>query len=187
VDLNNGSESLAFTMASHTYVVHSLGPLGKRLRVGRYDFELVMNSVKGQCKEATEMLIQELERRFSHSNIIEAMGVVFLQYWLNLKFDDLFFMHMQVICKWHCEVHEVVVPINKQPIVAKGIFSRVAKETEVRAQQYERGRGSGYLLAEQRERKGKPDIVGDGIGSDIEAVLERRQVAQPLDLYRLDW
>jgi hypothetical protein len=53
VDLNDGNESLGFAMAGHTYVAHSLGPLGEKFRVSKSDF------------------------KFPHSDIMEAMGVVF--------------------------------------------------------------------------------------------------------------
>jgi hypothetical protein len=46
VDLNDGSESLAFAMAGHTYAAHSLGAQGERLQVSRSDFEVVTKSVK---------------------------------------------------------------------------------------------------------------------------------------------
>jgi hypothetical protein len=46
VDLNDGSESLAFAMAGHTYAAHSLGARGERLRVSKSDFKVVTKSIK---------------------------------------------------------------------------------------------------------------------------------------------
>jgi hypothetical protein len=94
VDLNDGTESLGFAMVGHTYAVHSLGPWGEKLRVASSDFEAMTNFVKAQCKEAAKMLFQKLKRRFPHSDIMEAMGVVFPQYWLNAKYNKLFTVHM---------------------------------------------------------------------------------------------
>jgi hypothetical protein len=51
-DLNNGSESLAFRIANHTYPTHQLGVHGKHLHVSREDFLAAVNSVKGQCSSA---------------------------------------------------------------------------------------------------------------------------------------
>jgi hypothetical protein len=90
--------------------------------VSKADFEVVTNSVKAQCKEAAEMLIQELERHFPHSDIMEAMGVVFPQYWLNAKCDELFPVHMQVIRKWFCEVCDVVVPTDDHAVALKDLL-----------------------------------------------------------------
>jgi hypothetical protein len=62
------------------------------------------------------MLIQDLECQFPHLDIMEAMGVVFPEYWLNAKCDELIPIHMQVIWKWFCKIWNMVVPINEQPI-----------------------------------------------------------------------
>jgi hypothetical protein len=67
IDLNTGCESLAFRICGHTYPAHSLCPAsGKKLSVSRADFEGVVASVKGQCRDACEVLIAELDRRFSN-------------------------------------------------------------------------------------------------------------------------
>jgi hypothetical protein len=106
-DLNNGSESLAFRIANHTYLDHQLGPHGEHLYVSRDDFLAAVNSMKGQCSSAVELLIKELSKRFPDSKIIEALGVAFPQYWKNPECDTLFPMHMQVIKRWYCNMKVV--------------------------------------------------------------------------------
>jgi hypothetical protein len=76
-DLNNGTETLAFRIANHTYTAHQLGPQGEFFPVSRDDFLNAVSSIKGQCSSAAELLIQELSRRFPDSEIMEALGVVF--------------------------------------------------------------------------------------------------------------
>jgi hypothetical protein len=46
-DLNNGSESLAFRIANHTYPAHQSGPHGEHLSMSRDDFLAAVNFVKG--------------------------------------------------------------------------------------------------------------------------------------------
>jgi hypothetical protein len=76
-NLSNGSESLVFRIANHTYLAHQLGPHGEHLSVSEDDFLATVNSMKGQCSSATELLIEELLKRFPEFEIVEALGVVF--------------------------------------------------------------------------------------------------------------
>jgi hypothetical protein len=118
---------------------------------------------------------------------MEAMGVVFPQYWLNPKCDDLFPVHMQVIHKWYCEVREVVVPTDEHAVAAKELVPSQLKGHKQGPSNARGARGSGNLPAEQRGKKGEAGTVGHGSGSNSDAASKRRQVAQPLDPYRLDW
>jgi hypothetical protein len=106
-DLNDGSETLGFRIANHTYSAHQLGPQGELFPVTRDDFLSAVSSIKGQCSFAAELLIQELSTRFPDSEIMEAMGVVFPQYLKNPDCDTLFPVHMQFIKKWYCEMKEI--------------------------------------------------------------------------------
>jgi hypothetical protein len=84
-----------------------LGPQGELFPVSRDDFLSAVSSIKGQCSSVVELLIEELSRRFPDSEIMEAQGVVFPQYWKNPDCDTLFPVHMQVIKKWYCEMKEI--------------------------------------------------------------------------------
>jgi hypothetical protein len=81
--LNDGCKSLVFRIGNHSYSAHSLCPLtGKKLPVLRSDFDIVVTSMKGQCQDAAEVLIAELDRRFPDSELMNALSIVFPQYWL---------------------------------------------------------------------------------------------------------
>ena len=83
VDLNNGSESLAYRILRHTYAVHSLNPISREKDiVSRADFARIAAGVKGQCTSVAEMLVAKLSRRFSDSDLMNALGIVFPQFWL---------------------------------------------------------------------------------------------------------
>jgi hypothetical protein len=80
-DLNDGSESLAFTINGRSYAAHSLCLVtGKKERVGRDGFEAVISNVKGQATSAAEMLISELSKRFPSCDLMDALGIVFPQF-----------------------------------------------------------------------------------------------------------
>jgi hypothetical protein len=46
-DLNNGSETLGFRIANHTYSTHQLGPQGELFPMSRDDFLSAVSSIKG--------------------------------------------------------------------------------------------------------------------------------------------
>jgi hypothetical protein len=73
---------------------------GEKKPVSREDFDAVVTSVKGQCITAADLLISQLDKRFLNYEIMEALGVVFSQYWLQGKCDEMFPVHMQVIKDW---------------------------------------------------------------------------------------
>jgi hypothetical protein len=75
-----------------------------RKSVGREEFDIAVSAVKGQCKVVAEFLISQLEKRFPNSKIMEALGVVFPQYWLQEKCNELFPVHLQVIKDWFCNL-----------------------------------------------------------------------------------
>jgi hypothetical protein len=97
-DLNTGAESLAFRISGHTYPAHILCPtFGRKLSVSRADFDGVVASVKGQCRDAAELLIGELEKRFPVSDLMNSLAIVFPQFWLQSNSDELFGLHMKTL------------------------------------------------------------------------------------------
>jgi hypothetical protein len=66
---------------------------GGKKKVSKEDFAAVVSSVKEQCAATADLLISQLDRRFPNCNIMEALGIVFPQYWLQDKCDDLFPVH----------------------------------------------------------------------------------------------
>jgi hypothetical protein len=109
-DLNNEAKSLGFRIHGHTYSAHMVDPVsGEKKSVSREDFCALVSFVKGQCAAAAELFISQLERRFPDCDIMEALGVIFPQYWLQDTCDDLFPVHLQVLKDWFCGMRSVVV------------------------------------------------------------------------------
>jgi hypothetical protein len=128
--LNNGAESLGFRIHGHTYNAHVVDTVtGERKPISREDFVAMVTSMKGQCAAAVELLISQLDRGFPNYEIMEALGIVFSQYWLQDKCDELFHVHLQVIKGWFCgmrsmvvgsgeerQVKQVAAPLDKQQL-----------------------------------------------------------------------
>lgn len=57
--------------------------------MSKEDFVDAISSEKEQSCAAAELLIQELILRFPNSEIMEALGMVFSQYWMQGKCNDL--------------------------------------------------------------------------------------------------
>jgi hypothetical protein len=92
---------LAYRINGHSYLVHLTDYVtGIRNSVDREEFDSDVSAVKGQCKATAELLISQLDKRFSNSEIMEALHVVFPQYWQQEKCDEFFPMHLQVIKDW---------------------------------------------------------------------------------------
>jgi hypothetical protein len=121
-DLNNGNETLGFRIHGHTYPAHMVCAVsGQHLLVSRSDLKSVVSAVKGQCSAAAEMLISQLDRRFPNCDIMEALGVVFPQYWLQEGCDDLFPSHLAVIREWFCDMKSVTGP-DGQPLQIRALL-----------------------------------------------------------------
>ena len=81
---------------------------GTKVVVGRSDLVLLVTSVKGQCREAVQTLISELNLRFPDSNMMTALFIVFRQFWLQQNCDELFQAHIKTVRHHYC----VVRPVN---------------------------------------------------------------------------
>jgi hypothetical protein len=108
--------------------------------VSREEFNAAFSAVKGQCKAAAELLISQLEKRFPNSEIMEALGIVFPQYWLQEKCDELFPLHLQVIKAWFCnfkvanfrvggerELRQVAAPLDSKAMECPDSVNPVTK------------------------------------------------------------
>ena len=97
-DLNIGVEMLAFRIAGHNHATHSICAVTrKKLPVTRADFASVVSSVKGQCCDAAEMLVLELDVRFPEVELMNLLSIVFPQYWIQPNCDDLFSLHLKTL------------------------------------------------------------------------------------------
>jgi len=72
-------------------------------------FETIMASVKFQCLEATSKLVIKLHTRFSLHELHEALGIVYLHYWLLKKCNESFNTHMNVLNDFFCTPKKIGV------------------------------------------------------------------------------
>ena len=97
-DLNTSVETLAFRIADHSHAAHSICTVsGKKLPVTRADLASAVSSVKAQCRDAVEMLVLELDIRFSEVELMNSLGIVFPQYWIQPNCDEFFSFHVKTL------------------------------------------------------------------------------------------
>jgi hypothetical protein len=97
-DMNVGGETLSLRMGGITVVMHChLNLRGEYVPVTHSRFEEIEQSVKRQCCEAAQKIISELERRFPAVDVMDALGVVYPQYWVSPTATETFPQHLEVL------------------------------------------------------------------------------------------
>ena len=119
MDLNNRSESLAYRILEHTYAAYSLNPVSRKKDiVSRVDFAQIVVGIKGQCTFAIEMLVTELSRRFLDFDLMNALGIIFPQFWLQPSADELFPLHLKTLKSHFYEIKSVNKETEKEPVLS---------------------------------------------------------------------
>jgi hypothetical protein len=57
----------------------------------------VCQNVKNQCNFLTKGLITKLDRWFLTQDLMNAMGIIYPRYWLQLKVASMFSNHLQIL------------------------------------------------------------------------------------------
>ena len=94
---------LAFRFGGQNYMLHLRSAAeGSLLPVHRADFMRVVASVKKQCSDAASTLILDLQRRFPHHEVMNALGVIYPQFWTSPDCDVIFPLRMNVLKSAFC-------------------------------------------------------------------------------------
>jgi hypothetical protein len=100
-DMNMGAETLSMRVGGVTVVMQWRPNLGVQFApVNRSTFVEIQESVKVQCCEAARQIISELEKRFPTVELMDALGVVYPQYWVSPSAVDTFLQHLDVLKRW---------------------------------------------------------------------------------------
>ena len=67
----------------------------------------MVSSVKAQSCDAAKMLNFELNVRFPEVELINSLGIVFPQYWIQPNCDELFSLHVKALHSHFGVVHSV--------------------------------------------------------------------------------
>jgi len=70
--------------------------------VTKDDWVCVCQNVKDQCISITKGLITKLDRRFLAQDLMNAIGIIYLQYWLQLEVVSMFLDHLQILKTHYC-------------------------------------------------------------------------------------
>jgi hypothetical protein len=105
-DLETGEEFLSMHVLDAKHNCYKLVE-GRTVSVSREVFHNTVADVKQAAKEAAMQLCTELEERFPESELVNAIGVVFPQYWCDPNSLELFPLHVEVLKKYFCVAREV--------------------------------------------------------------------------------
>jgi hypothetical protein len=68
------------------------------------DFLASIAQVKCQCAIVAKMLVTKLERHFLDSELMNAIGILYLQFWMQPNVEFSFSLDLNVIKKQYCKL-----------------------------------------------------------------------------------
>jgi hypothetical protein len=96
-DLNTRLENLSFWIISISIMIHChCLEITLFVLVIRVFFQHTMNNVQMQCSQVATKVSDELEKQFHVQDVMDALGVVYPQYWLKITCESSFPIHMDV-------------------------------------------------------------------------------------------
>lgn len=85
--------------------------------------------MKRQCCEAAQKIISELEHRFPAVDVMDALGVVYPQYWVSPTAPETFPQHLEVLKRGHpTRVKDMTVPalLDAQRLADQSSFFKLS-------------------------------------------------------------
>jgi hypothetical protein len=95
--MNIGIDHVAFEFVGQHIWATSTYQIGAHVFVKRDIYGNVVTFMKRQCQKATTQLITKLQGRLPTQDLMDALGVVCPQYWLQLKPEKRFNVHLAII------------------------------------------------------------------------------------------
>ena len=77
---------------------------------------------------AAAQLIQELQRRFPEHAVLDALGIIYPQYWLQKDAEITFSKHLDVLKNWYCNTKVLGSGVDKE--VIPGILDRWSLDSQ---------------------------------------------------------
>jgi hypothetical protein len=132
-DMNLGAQTLSMRVGGMTVLMQWRPNLGAQfIPVTCTTFVEIQESVKVQCAEAARQIISELEKRFPAVELMDALGVVYPQYWVSPTAVDTFLQHLDVLKRWFGMPkrlkRDFIVPalINAQRLAEQSSFFKLS-------------------------------------------------------------
>ena len=100
-DMNLGFEMLSMQVEGMMVLMQWRPNLGAQfVLITCATFVEIEESVKVQCAEAARQIISELEKRIPAVELMDALGIVYPQYWVSPIATDTFLQHLDVLKCW---------------------------------------------------------------------------------------
>lgn len=105
-----GIEYVVFHFFGHTYMQYKCCTLmGLLSWVWKVDWLVVVEVVKKQCSSATQRLIEELDQRFPSQEIMNAIDIIYPQFWLQLEVKHDFLVQLNILKSHYCHMKHIGV------------------------------------------------------------------------------
>ncbi|KAG0595346.1 hypothetical protein M758_UG159400 [Ceratodon purpureus] len=108
-DLNDSSEQLAFMVNGDKLFAKTKLPGSQVVKpVDHETYNTLIIRVKAECQVAAAQLVYELRTRFPNHSVLDALGMVYPQYWgQGRQVPKSFQAHLDVLTDFYCEPKEV--------------------------------------------------------------------------------
>jgi hypothetical protein len=129
---------------------------GREVPISKMEFNFVIMDVKAQAMAAAKMVIAELDHWFPDVDLINALGVVFPQYWQEANCHELFPLHMEVIAKFYSAQKTLVSETGQENDFTVGVLDRRALEDQVSIFKSAMINNSPLVMQSEEVRKSNP-------------------------------
>jgi hypothetical protein len=113
---NREEDHLVFRVAGvpHMATMRSVAFPGQWEEVNKIDREVILGEVQRQLTSAAKQLIEELEKRFPHQEVMCALGICYPQYWLNDTFEATYPGHIATLKSFYGTAKKLWVPVDAE-------------------------------------------------------------------------
>jgi hypothetical protein len=109
-DMNTSEEFLNYNVLDSNHNCYRISEDGDDVFISRVEFNFIIMAAQRQVTEGAKLLIQQLDKQFPDVDVINALGMVFPQYWCHPNCMELFPLHLEVIVKYYCAQKTVMDP-----------------------------------------------------------------------------
>jgi hypothetical protein len=103
--------------------VHSIVTLtGEYSLVIQEGFDQAIKVVKVQCTATCDLLVFELERKFPNHKLMNALGIIYPQYWLQPNCESTFMDHLALIKHHYCISKKLALMVSGFHSHFQGMF-----------------------------------------------------------------
>jgi hypothetical protein len=98
--MSTSEEFLNYNVLDSKHNCYRIFEDGDDVFISKVEFNFIIMAVQCQVTEGAKLLIQQLNKQFPDVDVINALGMVFPQYWCHPNCMGLFPLHLEVLAKY---------------------------------------------------------------------------------------